>query len=232
MLRLRFWNPAPGVRAFLIELLIVVLGVLIALGAQQLVDGWNTRREVAAFRTALNEELAGGLATYRFRIAQGPCLLQRLEELDAWQRDWRDGDGRSWLGAIGRPLVANPQAAVWQTGALDTAGQMPLDQRLAYADLYDSLENFRTLNFREVDAWYALFAFDGAKRLSAEEVNRLRGLILSAQWTDRSIELNYPRLLEAAAKLGIRPAPVPTKEIANRVAATQLCGSANESGTA
>lgn len=223
MLRLRFWKPAPGMRSFLIELLIVVLGVLIALGAQQAVEGWNTRREVAAFRVSVDRELATSLAIYHFRVAQGPCLRRRLDQLEAWQRDWRDGDGAAWNGAIGRPLAANPNIAVWATGAGDTAAQMPLDIRLAYADLYDSLESYRTLNLREISAWYELFAYDGATRLSPEEVNRLRGLILSARWTDRSITLNFPGILERAAALGIKPDTVPAQQIADRVAASRLC---------
>jgi len=224
MLRLRFWNPAPGVRSFLIELLIVVLGVLIALGAQQAVDGWKTRREIAAFRAALDEELAASLDDYSLRIAQGPCLRQRLDQLDAWQRDWRDSDGPAWSGPIGRPLGSPPRTSVWQTGAAGTVSEMPLNLRLAYSELYDQLENFKALNSREIEAWYALFPYDGATRLSAEEVNRLRGLILSARWTDRSIGLNYPMLVASAARLGIAPAPGRAKEIADRVMSTQLCG--------
>lgn len=220
---LRRWRPQHGWRDFATELVVVVLGVLIALGAQQAVDGWNTRRDVAAFRSALDEELALSLSTYRLRVAQGPCLRRRLAQLDAWQRDWRDGNGPAWHGPIGRPLAANPNFAVWNSGAQGTVAQMPLATRLAYADLYDAFENYHTLNVREVAAWYELFSYDGAERLSLEEVNRLRGLILSAQWTDRSLQLNYQGLVDSAAALGIKPKPIPADVIPARIAATKLC---------
>jgi len=60
-MRLRFLKLVNGWGGFLTELAIVVFGVLIALGAQQLLDDWQGKRNVADFREALDAELSGNL---------------------------------------------------------------------------------------------------------------------------------------------------------------------------
>lgn len=221
--RRRFLQPAHGWPAFATEITIVVLGVLIALGAQQAVDAWNTRRDVAEFRAALDAELAESLGGYQLRMAQGPCLRSRLAQLEAWQREWRDGDGPALSSTIGRPLAAIPSSSVWRSGAGATAARLPLKERLAYAALYDALDQYQALSLREVSSWQELFAYDQATRLTPAEVNRLRGLILAARSTDRSISLNHPEILASAAQIGVRPAPLAKPLISDWLRSSGLC---------
>ncbi|TRW17647.1 hypothetical protein [Glacieibacterium frigidum] len=194
-----------GWAAFLSELAIVVFGVFIALGAQQLVDTWRANSEVREFRAALKLELAESLGAYQSRVAQSKCVNQRLDQLERWQRDWRDGKGARIDGTIGRPFAYALSTSVWRTGATSIAVRMPLEERLYYSGIYDSLENYDALRYREVATWQALFAFDGVVQLSQPEINTLRGLILSARSTDRSMQMNLPGLLRAAARVGVRP---------------------------
>ena len=71
---MRFHLPKPlhGWREFAGEVGIIVLGVLIALGAEQLIETIRSRSEVAQFRSAVDHELASDLAAYRYRIEQEP----------------------------------------------------------------------------------------------------------------------------------------------------------------
>ena len=203
-MRLRLFKPAQGWSGFFTELAIVVLGVLIALGAQQAVDAWQARRDVADFRAAIDVELADNLQAYQGRMIQGECLARKLDQLADWQRDWRDGDGPALDGEIGRPLAFGLYFTVWRTGAASIAARMALKERLAYAGFYAALEGYDALRYREVEAWQGLYAYDGAARLSPPEVNALRGLILSARSVDRSMRLNWPGIQAAAVALGIR----------------------------
>lgn len=215
-MRLHMLRPVNGWSGFLTELVIVVLGVLIALGAQQAVDTWRTNRDIADFRAALQAETADNLEAYRGRMLQNACLSRRLDQLAAWQRDWQDGAGAALDGEIGRPLAYSLGFSAWETGATSVAARMPLKERLAYAGLYDSLESYDKLRYREVEAWQGLFAYDGATRLSPPEVNALRGLILSARSTDRSMRTNWPGIRDEAARLGIRPTfEIDVADIAN-----------------
>jgi len=69
---MRFAIPSPinGWRIFWGEVGIIVLGVLIALGAQQVVEAFNWRKEVAGFRDSVREEMNLDLGTYPYRAKQ------------------------------------------------------------------------------------------------------------------------------------------------------------------
>lgn len=206
-MRLSFLKPVNGWRGFVTELAIVVLGVLIALGTQQAVDEWQGKRNVVALREALDAELANNLDAYAGRIDQSACLATRLDQLERWQRDWRDGSGPALDGEIGRPLAYGLRFNVWRTGASTVAAYMSLKQRLDYASLYDRFESYDSLRLREVATWQGLFAYDGATRLSPQEVNTLRGLILWARSTDRSMRANFSGIKQSVIDLGIKPLP-------------------------
>ena len=64
-------KPLHGWRAFAGEVGIIVIGVLIALGAQQHVEAANWRREVADFRDSVRGEMfstcGAGPVGYRLR---------------------------------------------------------------------------------------------------------------------------------------------------------------------
>jgi hypothetical protein len=62
MRRLHLIKPPNGWPDFINELVIVVLGVLIALGAQELLNKWNARRDLDEFRSAVDQEIADNLA--------------------------------------------------------------------------------------------------------------------------------------------------------------------------
>lgn len=220
MKRFYLIKPPAGWPSFITELAIVILGVLIALGAQQAVDDWGARRNVAAFRQAVDSELAENLSAYEQRILQTPCIVARLDQLEAWQREWRDGHGPAMLGRVRRPIGMTLRRDVWDTGALSIIGEMALDQRLAYGALYSDLQSYDNLRLREAAVWQELYGYDQADRLTPPEVNRLRGLILSARSLDWSISGNWPPFKQEAAKLGLKPAKYVPEPAAQRLCET------------
>lgn len=68
---MRFHLPKPlhGWREFAYEIVIVVFGVLLALGGAQLIDTLHSRSEVASFRSAVDHELGRDLGVYAHIIA-------------------------------------------------------------------------------------------------------------------------------------------------------------------
>lgn len=220
-MRLRLFTPAQGWSGFLTELAIVVLGVLIALGAQQAVDGWNRRSDVTDFRAALNVELAINLGAYHARIVQSRCLSQRLDQLDSIPRQWREYKAPAIPENFGRPLPYSLNLSVWRSGLNGLSARMPLQQQLTYAVIYDELQNYDVLRLREIAVWQQLFAYDGAVQLSPIEINSLRGLLLAARATDEAMSSNWPFIVGASAKLGVRPQDNPGLMTRN----TELCTS-------
>src|SRR4030095_6492591 len=83
---MRFNLPGPlrGWREFFGEVGIIVLGVLIALGAQQLVEGIHKRNDVPQLVAAPRAELADDRARWEHMRASDPCTLQRLDAIERW----------------------------------------------------------------------------------------------------------------------------------------------------
>ena len=71
-------KPLHGWRQFTGEVGIIVVGVLIALGAEQLVASWHWRSEVRQTDQRLVREMAMNLANAYERFAIDPCLRPRL----------------------------------------------------------------------------------------------------------------------------------------------------------
>jgi hypothetical protein len=66
-------KPLHGWREFLGEVGIIVIGVLIALGAEHLVERYRWREEAAAARGSLNEELYHSVVDARERATLQPA---------------------------------------------------------------------------------------------------------------------------------------------------------------
>ncbi len=76
-------KPLHGWREFVGEVGIIVLGVLIALGFEQLVDQWRWHREVGSTRQAIANELVEAANQGAMRIAVEDCLRDRIGDLAA-----------------------------------------------------------------------------------------------------------------------------------------------------
>jgi hypothetical protein len=193
-----------GWRTVIQEILIVVSGVLIALGAQQLGDGWQWRRRFGDFRAAIDAELGRNLESYRLRIEQRQCVRDRLSQLGAWADAHEAGEGGRLRNAISRPLGVRLQFSVWDQAG-EAASHMPLQQRLAYAELYDEFRNYAWLRVRERELWFDIRHHQGAGRLSDERQLDLRVMIAAAHSIDDSMAINWRSVRHKAAALGIRP---------------------------
>jgi hypothetical protein len=199
-------KPLHGWRAFVGEVGIIVVGVLIALGAEQIVETLHWRSELAKFRDALNQEVALNLALYNYRVDQRQCLHRRIADLYRWGELQRSGHNFALAQEIGRPSIATFNSSVWRSRSTDLTEHMPIDAELAYADIYDGFDGLNTQLVEERDAWRSLAAFNGATRLSSDNLMRLSELIYRVKSLDRAIDVgNGPAIRKDAAKLGIKP---------------------------
>src|SRR5690349_1426820 len=77
-------KPARKWRTFLLEFGTIVLGVSVALAAQQAAEWWNWRGQVVQARAAIRAEMAvNNLTFYAFRVAIGPCMERKTNEAEA-----------------------------------------------------------------------------------------------------------------------------------------------------
>ena len=81
-------TPVHGWRGFAGEVGIIVVGVLIALAAQQMVESWSWGRKVAAAEQMMNEEIRNSLLAVAEINRLDKCSTVQLEALgDAIARD-------------------------------------------------------------------------------------------------------------------------------------------------
>ena len=74
-------KPLHGWREFVGEVGIIVVGVLIALGAEQVVEGIHDRNVADETRASVRAELQTGLASLALRQEAEPCIDRRLENI-------------------------------------------------------------------------------------------------------------------------------------------------------
>jgi hypothetical protein len=159
-------KPLHGWRAFAGEVGIIVIGVLIALGAQQLVETINGNSQVREFRGAVDDELAYDLGSYKQRLLLTPCVQARLAELDHVIASDRAGHPIRLHGLSHWPVSFSLRTSVWTGRTGNVEARMPLQTRLAYAKIYDDLANFDVHRVDERNAWMELGEFDDATDLA------------------------------------------------------------------
>jgi hypothetical protein len=82
-MHLRIPKPLHGWRAFAGEVWIIVIGVLIALAAEQAVEDWRWHGQVEVSTRGFKDELLSSTQTAYERMAIQPCLQGELRALSA-----------------------------------------------------------------------------------------------------------------------------------------------------
>lgn len=196
-------KPMHGWRRLGGEVGIIVLGVLIALAAQQIVETLSQRSQVSELRTALDNEISYGLAAYGYRVSQDKCLHARLAGLERWLDWWRDGEPRTLTGPIGGPRSGPAHTSVWASRDPAVMSHMPLDVKLTYSAIYDEFANLEVQRLDERMTWLEIAQYDKARRLDDAAMMRLQGLIFRANWRAANITDNSQYIEELAGKMGI-----------------------------
>ncbi len=163
MFRLFKLNPPNGWNAVVWELAIVVLGVVIALGAQQAVETLRWRDEVRRTEDALTIEIAESIVHASERQMVGRCLSDRLTSLigtvSSNQGPWK-GDPMPMqpTAAAIRTVVKSVPAAYrtpnrkWNDNVWEAAqnggvfNHMPRERVAAFSRIYAIMEGLRKDN--------------------------------------------------------------------------------------
>lgn len=136
-MRVRVPKPLHGWRAFAGEVGIIVLGVLIALGAGQIVEELNWRQKVSRAEAAMRIELSrdDGPQAYA-RALIGHCLESQITRIHNGAGTAPDRQLRQWIAAYSPPF------RVWDTEAWkivlasDVGSHMGSDRVIAWSKPY------------------------------------------------------------------------------------------------
>ena len=207
MFRLLRLNPPNGWHAVAWELLIVTLGVLVALGAQQLMERARDRRVAEQTRTAVVEEINQNLLSISLRATAEPCIRRRLDELHIMVVAWsRTGTFETPLWVAQTPslevLLPRYEAAI-------DAGNIALlsrEEQYQLGTVVASLRRFQRLQEDENIFWPTLRMLqDGALSLSSTDRTAIRLALQRASALDYAARLLIRQSLPRAAEFGFRP---------------------------
>ena len=140
-MRVKVPQPIHGWRAFAGEVGIIVLGVLLALGAQQLVEMVHRRNEVDQLRQSLRAELADSRARWEFTRIADRCAARRLDALESWLATAPPG---ATLTRAYPLFLWSMHSSAWDMAKGNPAiNDLPLRERLTFASLYAAIDNWR-----------------------------------------------------------------------------------------
>ena len=206
---MRFGLPKPvrGWRMLLGEIGIIVVGVLIALGAQQALDDFKWRRDVAAGRDALRVDYQNIILNARERTGLDQCLRARLNELAALLA--RTPGRTPGIGRFGSPPERQWVPVSW--GSLVSTGvsaHMPPREMLIHASNVESARQAQERVAEEMLNWSHLYALAGPSRAFASgEESGIRQALARAMYL-----LNLSRLQASQIERTILESGILTKD--------------------
>jgi hypothetical protein len=207
MFRLLKLKPPNGWNAVGWEFVIVTLGVLLALSAQEAVQSLHWNREVRETRQALDAELSRNLAAFRYGMSLSGCVAARAEELQKWAESFRTGTPLK----LKHEILLTPGFAirteVWDLIDGEIASRIPLKDRLNYSGLYSGMKGFNNLVTEGSEAWLAIAEYDGASGLAEADVRKIVLAAKALKSTSAVLPAFDTTMSRQARELGLKPDP-------------------------
>src|SRR5438270_3946442 len=168
-------KPLHGWRAFAGEVGIIVVGVLIALSAEQAVESWHWRSQAAEARRALRAEVGkDNLPQAYNRLAIAPCLTAKLDQLDAALAAHVDRAQFISVAQTYRPPNRGWDDEVWKaviaTGVLSHGGPGEI---VNWSKPYWMIVRMTAANQAEADEAMDLASISPAASMTSAEVDRM-----------------------------------------------------------
>lgn len=212
-------KPLHGWREFAGEVGVIVLGVLIAIALEQLVETVHWNNQVREAQTALHQEMAHTNKAFAFRVAAHDCIGARLTTLNAIIEHAARHDPQPRIGEI-IPDIGNALSNnIWETGrSAQTLAHFGRDQLRLYGDYYMQVTNVQAFMGQEVEDWGILKVLKGdPDRLGPTDIAGLRVAINHATFENDIIASIAQEELDTARQLGVDVPP------ADRARLAELC---------
>ncbi|MBV9550213.1 MAG: hypothetical protein JO256_11130, partial [Alphaproteobacteria bacterium] len=164
---MEFHKPKPihSWREFLKEFATIVLGVSVALAAEQGVEWLHWQNQVKEARAIIASELATNVRQALWRLRTEKCAEHRLDELAAIL----DAAGKTGaLPAVGD--IGTPPRGYWEGGAWEslvasqTATHFPRQELASLSHVYKEIQRQDEVSSMEITDWNTLYAMVGPGR--------------------------------------------------------------------
>lgn len=200
-------KPWRGWPEFLKEIGTIVIGVLIALAAEQAVEWLHHREQAAEARAAVRAEVAKNLAEIRIRLATQTCVERRLDEIGELLARTQEGVLSPQPAWVGQPAIVYMAAQRWQAAA--GSGRVSLfdvGEQGRYATIYNQTTELAAQEEKEQVAWAQLRGLEDWRGPlgPAGRVSFLQAL-QQARYSLWSTRVTLALALEAGRSVGISP---------------------------
>lgn len=200
-------KPLHGWRQFAGEVGIIVVGVLIALAAEQLVERLHWNHQVRIARASIHREMAFDLAYLADRLQVAPCVDRQLFEaqqrINAAAENGATPPVDAKLRSPGRLILVGDYAA---QQAAQNLVHFPPAELSALGLWYDQMRNLSEWKDEEIAAWANLrLLAPGRAKLGPLDLALLRRDLQTADSLERLTVLNAKREIAYARELGVSP---------------------------
>lgn len=181
-------KPVHNIREFLSELGVVVLGIAIALGGEQLIEHVHDGHKAAEARAGIRDEIAMNMTVLESRSSAQACIDRRINDIAALL-DASEGSNYAAPSWLGRPQIWEMLHARWQV--VSQSGRAPLlapDEQAGYGFVYALFADIAADEDREQIAWGRLHAAEGLARPSSMMRDELRLALQEARLTNWDIK--------------------------------------------
>src|SRR4051794_14911816 len=201
-------KPLHGWRQFAGEVGIIVLGVLIALGAQQLAENVQQRAAAVDARRAVRGELEVNMARLASRAAQKHCVENRMEEIQALLDKAAKNSVIATPGWVGRPQYWSMQTIRWE--AISQGGRaalLPPDELADYGALYSWMGNINGVMTTEQADWAGLRTIEHMTGLTPQMIFDLNATLQDARYSNWRIKRWMMQMEPTETRLRLRNIP-------------------------
>ncbi|MBV9884766.1 MAG: hypothetical protein JO276_17290 [Sphingomonadaceae bacterium] len=140
-------------RDFLREVIIVIIGVVIALALEEVAASWRDRTRAHEIRASMDEELSDMVTVFDLRVAASRCIIAKLDAIDRVLAGRPTPPFRN----VGRPPFFFSSHGAWSSDAADLLARFigPATLR-TYGEAYQGMAEFAALAQHEQDEWIIL----------------------------------------------------------------------------
>ena len=180
-------KPVHNWREFLSEVGVVVLGVCIALAAEQVVDWLRWRSEAAKANEAIATELSYNLQGAIQRLRVETCVEARLDALSSILDSAVKTGNLPPLGDIGKPPSRLWRSGVWE-GVISSqvVTHFSRERQTDLASIYKVVERLSDTGPEERQMWDNLYAMVGPGRRIDPFAENLRAALSRARGLNRT----------------------------------------------
>ena len=219
-MKIKLPTPRDGWRAFAGEVGVIVLGVLIALGAQEFVEELRWREEVRRTEDALTIEIATSVVHAAERQVVNRCLVERLTRLiakvNASRGPWSGDQMPIAQAKLGVTAVPSAYQAPYRTpnrpwsDSLWRAAQnggvfnhMPRERLAAYSKIYARMDGLRQVNQVEQQVFPQLLYLSFDTVLDATARQQALATLGRLDWLHATLLFDSQNLIDEVRAMGL-----------------------------